>query len=472
MQLRSVWGTLLVAVGSLATVPSCRPLGATSRASTVPAHAAEAEDRPPVLLISIDALHPNYILRADQYGLKIPGLRRLLKEGSHATAVRGVMPTATYPSHTTILTGVSPERHGIHANTTFDPTNGNQGGWYWYGEDVRVPTLMDAATDAGFVTAHFYWPVNVRARATYSVAQVWRADAPDDAKLTRALSTPGLLEEMEKVLGPFPLGHDWTVEADERRARFGAYLLATRKPRFMTIHFLALDREQHLKGPFEREDFDVLERLDVMVQQLREAAERVGQGRAVVCVVSDHGHRKIEHEVSLNAALRDLGLLTEDHRGRITSWRAAVWAFGGSAAIVLNDPKDKEAETKVEALLRKAAGDPAGGVGRVWRSAEVPSFSGFSGAAFVFEMKPGYTITSSAGAPPNRTTTPDNYRAAHGYLPDEPDMYASFLLAGPGVPAGKSFGLIDMRDVAPTLAHVLGVRLPAAEGRDLLASRP
>jgi hypothetical protein len=35
------------------------------------------------------------------------------------------------------------------------------------------------------------------------------------------------------------------------------------------------------------------------------------------------------------------------------------------------------------------------------------------------------------------------------------------------VPAGRAVGTIDMRDVAPTLAAILGVRLPAAEGRDL-----
>ena len=82
-----------------------------------------------LLLVSIDGLHPGLVLHADKHRLKIPNLRRYLHDGAHASAVRGVLPTVTYPSHTTILTGVWPARHGIYSNTTFDPLNKNQNGW-------------------------------------------------------------------------------------------------------------------------------------------------------------------------------------------------------------------------------------------------------------------------------------------------------------------------------------------------------
>src|SRR5450432_1560036 len=67
----------------------------------------------PVVLISIDGLRPDYVLEADRNRLRIPNLRRLLRDGAHATRVAGVLPTVTYPSHTTLVTGVSPARHGI-----------------------------------------------------------------------------------------------------------------------------------------------------------------------------------------------------------------------------------------------------------------------------------------------------------------------------------------------------------------------
>ena len=81
-----------------------------------------------VAVISIDGMHPDYVLKADQYGLRIPNLRRYLRDGVHASAVRGVLPTVTYPSHTTMMTGVWPARHGIYSNETWDPLRKNQAG--------------------------------------------------------------------------------------------------------------------------------------------------------------------------------------------------------------------------------------------------------------------------------------------------------------------------------------------------------
>src|SRR5487761_1183690 len=85
----------------------------------------------PVLLISIDGLRPADVLQARQRGLKLPNLEAFLQQGAYASDVRGVLPTLTYPSHTTLITGVSPNLHGIGGNLTFDPTNKNQQGWDW-----------------------------------------------------------------------------------------------------------------------------------------------------------------------------------------------------------------------------------------------------------------------------------------------------------------------------------------------------
>jgi hypothetical protein len=51
----------------------------------------------------------------------------------------------------------------------------------------------------------------------------------------------------------------------------------------------------------------------------------------------------------------------------------------------------------------------------------------------------------------------------HGYLPDHPAMRPTFITAGPGIPRGRDLGIVDQRAIAPTLAHILGVRLPEAE---------
>src|SRR5229473_2404319 len=117
------------------------------------ASGAQSAPAIPVVLISIDGLKPDHVLDADKHGLKIPNLRSLVAEGAHATGVSGVLPTVTYPSHTTMVTGVSPAKHGIIANSPFDPYSKNLNGWYWYAEDIKVPTLWDACAKAQLTTA-------------------------------------------------------------------------------------------------------------------------------------------------------------------------------------------------------------------------------------------------------------------------------------------------------------------------------
>src|SRR5262249_8109635 len=160
---------------------------------------AQQPANPLLVVISVDGLRPDYITAADQHGAKVPNLLRFLKEGTYADGVTGVVPTVTYPSHTTLVTGVWPEKHGILANLTFDPLQKNYQGWYWYAEDIRMPTLWSAAAAAGRTTASIQWPVTVGAKITWNIPELWRAGTPEDAKLVRAVATPGLLEEAKPI---------------------------------------------------------------------------------------------------------------------------------------------------------------------------------------------------------------------------------------------------------------------------------
>jgi hypothetical protein len=53
-------------------------------------------------------------------------------------------------------------------------------------------------------------------------------------------------------------------------------------------------------------------------------------------------------------------------------------------------------------------------------------------------------------------------------LPDVPELRAAFFVVGPGIAAGRDLGLMDMRDVAPTLAKEAGLVLKGAEGKAVL----
>jgi len=272
------------------------------------AHGQERKSHP-VVLISLDGLRPDFVLNADHYGLKIPNLRLLLQLGSFATGVRGVLPTVTYPSHTTLVTGVSPARHGIEANTTFDPLNRNFEGWYWYAEDIKVPTLWDVASDARLSVANIHWPVTVGARITYNLPQIWRAGTADDRKLLRSLSTPGLLSSLEQELGPYADGQSESIESDENRALFAVRLIQQKKPNLTLAYFTALDHTEHETGPFSQQSYGVLERLDAIVGKLMQAAQEAFKGQAIVAMVSDHGFIETRHQLNLIGAFRDAGLI-------------------------------------------------------------------------------------------------------------------------------------------------------------------
>jgi predicted AlkP superfamily pyrophosphatase or phosphodiesterase len=426
-----------------------------------------AQDKPAPLLvvISVDGLRPDYVTAGDSHGAKIPNLREFLTEGSYAQGVSGVVPTVTYPSHTTLMTGVCPAKHGIWANTTFDPLQKNYQGWYWYAEDIRVPTLWDAAAQAGRTTAAVQWPVTVGAKITWNIPEFWRAGTPEDAKLIRAVATPGLLDEAAAEIGTYRGGIDTSVDGDEARGKYAAWILEKKKPGLLILHLTALDHVQHETAPFSAESIGVLERTDAVIGRVRAAAERLAPGRTLFAVVSDHGFVKYDQQVNLFSAFREAKLFIVNEKGNITDWQAVPWETGGSAAIVLKDPRNEETLAKTRELLAKLCADPANGIDRVLEADELHKLGGYPNASFFVSLKPGWRAGSAMTAPVVTKVKPGG---THGELPDLSDLRAAFFLAGPGVPAGNNLGVIDMRDVAPTLAKKAGLLLPSAEGKALL----
>ncbi len=212
-------------------------------------------------MISIDGLKPEYITQADAHGMKIPYLRTLLVNGTYAEGVVGIWPTITYPSHTTLITGVWPDEHGITNNQEFDPLQKFGGAWNWYAAGIRVPTLWQAAHHAGLRTASVGWPVSVGADGVdFLIPEYWRdrnvsssAD-PQDRWLMAALARPDtLLQQLEAAAGPYMNGNNTSIGGDEIKTRYALEILRRFKPGFMTLHLSSLDDAQHAHGPFSPE---------------------------------------------------------------------------------------------------------------------------------------------------------------------------------------------------------------------------
>jgi predicted AlkP superfamily pyrophosphatase or phosphodiesterase len=426
------------------------------------------EKTPVLILVSVDGMKPEYVTHADEYGAKVPNLRKMMNEGAYAEGVQGVIPTVTYPSHTTLITGVWPAKHGIYANTLFDPLDKAKMAWYWFADDLKVPTLYNAAMAAGRTTATIQWPVTVGAKVTWNIPEVWRAADENDIKWVRATATPGLLDEAEKEIGPYRGGIDTSIDADEVRVKYAEWILQRKKPGLLLLHVSALDHIEHDTYPFSPEALEVIAREDVAIGRLRATAEKTFPGRVIFCVVSDHGFVKVDKQLSLASAFVKEGLITLDAKGNAKEWKAFPWTTGGSAAIVLKDPKDAAVVVQVRELLAKIASDPANGIDRVLEADDLHARGGYPTASFFVGLKPGWRTNNSMTAP---ILEPTKVSGTHGALNDLRELRSSFFVVGGGVPKNKNLGLIDMRDIAPTLAHLAGLSLPSADGKSLFADR-
>jgi predicted AlkP superfamily pyrophosphatase or phosphodiesterase len=433
-------------------------IGSALLVSALPS-AASAE---PLLLISIDGLQPDDVIEADNRGINIPNLKRFITQGSYAQGVRGVLPTVTYPSHATLITGVSPSRHGIYGNNSFDPLQINQGGWYWYATDFRVPTLWDIAAKAKLTTANVHWPVSVNVSAVkWNIPQIWRTGHADDAKLLKSLATPGLIESLESQLGEYAPGIDESITGDEIRGQFATALITREKPYFTTVYLTALDHEQHEKGPDTAAAHAVLKRIDAVVGNII-AAQMAARPDSVIAVVSDHGFSSVDTEVNLYRAFIDAGFIILDANGKIKDWEASPWNSGGSSAIVLKRPSDSALRARVSDLLEQLKADPKNGIAEIATESKIAQYGANPQASFYVSFAPNAYAGSFKGATAP-LVSPSASKGTHGYFPDKPFMRSSFMMMGKGIQKGRNLGEIDMRVIAPTLAQAMGLTLPDAE---------
>lgn len=414
---------------------------------------------PHVVLISIDALKPEYFEDPTR-GAKIPALRSLMASGAWGE-LESVWPTVTYPSHTTMVTGVYPNRHGILANHPFDPLYTNMDGWNWYAADIASPTLWQAAHAKHLTVGSVYWPVTVGADIDWNVPQYWRAKNKEDDKLLRVLSTPrGFAEEVE----PHTRGLPSESRHDAATGDAAEYMLRAKKPDLMLVYYTDLDNAQHDWGPFSTQAYDALEKIDGQVGRLVTAAQAIGLARTTsFIVVSDHGFADVDRIVRPMVAFVKAGLVDVEG-GRVRDWRVGVIPAGGMCGIVLRNPTDPMLRERVGQVLEDLADNKKNGIAKIDGEDDLARFEGFKGATWALEAAPGFYFS---GAYTGELTGSGPDRGTHGYPADHPDMHASIIAAGPAVVRRGEMGLLHTIDIAPTIAKILGLALPSAEGHPI-----
>ncbi len=421
------------------------------------ASAIAQSTQPPVILISVDGMKPEYVTEATQHGLKVPVLRTFLKEGSYAEGVVGVVPTVTYPSHTTMVTGVWPAQHGVIDNTLFDPLREHPNTWYWDFSDIKVPTLYTAADAAGIKTANVGWPVTINAPIDYNIAEGTQSEHTD-----KPASSPYHPADILEQLGIHPAAG---ADQDATKTAEAVAILQKFHPGLLLVHLTNLDHEEHEHSPFSTEANASMETIDGQIGQIKQAALAANPQSRIV-IVSDHGFLRVDHRTNLNVLLAQAGLiqLGPPKEGRpgpsVVSWQAEAWAAGGSNAIILQHSEDAATVAKVAAVLAQAKADPKNGIATILTHEEVVARGGFPNASFLVDYVDGYD-PGGAFAGPVVQDAPST--GMHGYLPSRAAMRSAFMLEGPGIAQGRDLGVIDMRQIAPTLAGLMGIQLSDAK---------
>lgn len=243
----------------------------------------------------------------------------------------------------------------------------------------------------------------------------------------------------------------------------------------LTIGFAALDYVGHAYGPRSHEVQDTLARLDTTIGRLLAALDQaVGAGRYVVALTSDHGVALLPEQaaavtgnpggrVSLNSIglAVDIALAAEFGRQRYVASVSGTYVYfrPGVLARIQASPA---ATAAVEAGVRGVAG-----VERVYWSKELAAktptddpvltalrrsyFEGRSGD-LAFLPRPNWVVATAG-------TT---HGSAQPY-----DRQVPVIFSGAGIKAGRYTTPASPADVAPTLASLMHIEMPRAEGRVL-----
>ncbi|MDZ4850919.1 MAG: alkaline phosphatase family protein [Pirellulaceae bacterium] len=423
-----------------------------------------------VVVVSLDGLAAFLV---DDPRVPLPTIRELAKKGAIVDGGMTVSnPSVTWPNHTTLVTGVRPDKHGVLANgvlvrgaiglpTTIDPNRDQS-------ELVRIPTIVDAAHAAGLSTAEINWPCT---RGSQSLDDSF-SDVPQSVehmtpRLRKELIELGLLDDetdasFKKISG-VGRDHIWTEAA--------CHLIRERKPNLLLVHLLNVDSTHHKNGPQTPEGYTANAYADSCLSRIVRALDDAGiRDKTTLIVVSDHGFATTPKAIRPNVLLRQEGLLKVES-GKMSTADVHVVAEGGIGLVYCTHP----GETSTSAAAFKEMFMGKEGVADVLlpnQFAEIgmqhPREYNQSPDAILVAAD-GYAISGSVDGD---TLVASNTEAktsigTHGFLSSLPKMKALCVLSGAGIRLGSHLPTIENIDIAPTIAHLLGIEYANTDGKPL-----
>lgn len=427
-------------------------------------HAAIAQPAKHVVLITIDGLRPEFYLDASWGAVN---LQQLKDAGTCAAGVNGIFPTVTFPSHTTLLTGERPSVHGICFNNPFQ-ANGPSVDWHWFYKDIKIPTLWDAVRNAGLKSGSVLWPVSVGAPIDYNIPDIWTIGNSDRLEITRRYASPeGFWEEVQLnatgrlEANDFNLDKDY-LSMDDNVARMAAYILRKYKPAFTTVHLPIVDHAEHEDGRDGAQVRRAVSGVDRSIRTIIEALDKAGiRENTAIIVTGDHGFVDRHTNFYPNVLLANAGLIKEVSSG---NWKARFHPAGGSAFLYLKDQKDTRSLAQVKKILAGLPDDQKR-MFRVIEGEELKASGADPNAVLALAAERGYAFSGATSGDVIR----ESRGGSHGYYPNFPDIQTGFIGSGAGFKKGVQMPAIEMVDIAPIIAKLLGV--PFKAPNEMLARR-
>ena len=246
-------------------------------------------------------------------GRDTPNLAALAARGA-LRPLTTVLPAVTCTVQSTLLTGSPPRDHGIVANGWYFRDLAEVALWKQSNRLVAGEKLWEAGRrrDPAFTCANMFWWYNMY--GTPDISATPRPMYPADGRKIpdHYAEPPELHDELDGLLGPFPLFKFWGPGADLDSSRWIAratgHVRQSRRPTLTLCYLPHLDYGLQKYGP-DPEDPRIasdLRQIDGLCGELIAAAERDG---ARMIVVSEYGIVPVRDAVHINRVLREAGLV-------------------------------------------------------------------------------------------------------------------------------------------------------------------
>lgn len=436
------------------------------------ARGAAADRAPVVILISVDGLAAfNF---ADSK-VDIPTIRSMAERGAHAERMETSFPSVTWPTHTTLVTGVHPGRHGVLGNTYFDRAQGKRipllpDPLFDKEEIVKVPTIYDVAQRAGLKTAGVNWPASRNARHLD-----WQMPDVGDQAIYERSSTPALIAELKAKGLPFEKQGEWAKAGNVGKAmrdwlytRVAEHILQTHRPNVLVIHYVTVDSFSHSHGGNSPEVRWAANDTDNRIRELVDTVKAAGLAdRTTFFVTADHGFSDYTKNINLTALLKEKGLMTVAGNNVVDA-KVTFLSQGGAGMLYIRDRADRDRLTaELLPALRKVEG-----IDGVFPASDFASIGHLTPEQNPHEpdlfvsAAPGYSFADNP-ASKELITPAGGTKGTHGTLAKNPLMDATFVAWGAAIKPGTRLGRIRNVDVAPTMAAILGLKMEHVEGRVL-----